>query len=66
MILLLLACFGTSEDPCGDYCATLCDCEDTVACDDCHAVYDDADADLQDECEAELLDYTCDGDTAAG
>lgn len=64
MILLLLACFGTSEDPCGDYCASVCDCEDTTACDDCYAVYEGADADLQDECEAELLAYECPADTA--
>lgn len=66
MILLLVACFGfgSSEDPCGDYCGEVCDCEDTTACDDCHAVYDEADADLQDECEAALLEYTCPEDTA--
>jgi hypothetical protein len=63
LTLLFLACFGTSEDPCGDYCAAVCDCSDAQACDDCHAVYDDADADLQDECEAELATATCDSGT---
>ena len=59
-LTLLLACFGTSEDPCADYCDTLCGCGDEAACDDCHAVYDDADAELQDECEAALAELTCD------
>ncbi len=64
MIVLLLACFGFSEDPCDDYCAGVCDCESADACDDCYAVYEGADAALQDECEAALLDYVCEADTA--
>jgi hypothetical protein len=60
LTLLLLACFGTSEDPCADYCDAVCDCDGGDACDDCHAVYDGADAALQDECEAALTTVTCD------
>ncbi len=59
--LLLAGCFGfgSSEDPCADYCSAVCDCEDASACEDCDAVYAEADADLQDECEAALLNYVC-------
>ncbi len=60
LTLLLLACFGTSEDPCADYCEAVCACSGAADCDDCHAVYDGADAALQDECEAELAAATCD------
>ena len=60
LLALLLACFGASDDPCADYCDAVCDCDPGATCDDCHAVYDEADATLQDECEAAVAEYSCD------
>ncbi len=61
MLLLLIACFGVSEDPCAEYCDYVCDCFSASECDDCHAVYDDPDGAALDECEAGLSEAeTCD------
>jgi hypothetical protein len=66
--LLLLACFGTSSDPCQDYCDYICDChagESGYDCDSCRTEYATTDAELQDECETTLIDLQ-DEDDAAG
>jgi hypothetical protein len=49
---MLAACGG---DPCTEYVELLCDCVDEDAdCDDLKTTYEDADAELQDQCSAEL------------
>tara|TARA_B100000530_G_C15539294_1_gene321862 strand:+ start:285 stop:485 length:201 start_codon:yes stop_codon:yes gene_type:complete len=49
---MLSACGG---DPCAEYVELLCDCVDEdAACDELKTTYEDADADLQDQCSAEL------------
>ena len=49
---MLAACGG---DPCAEYVELLCDCVDEDAdCDDLKTTYEDADADLQDQCSSNL------------
>ena len=49
---LLSAC---GANPCEEYVELLCDCVDEAEdCDDLKTTYEDADADLQDSCSAQL------------
>jgi hypothetical protein len=68
----LAACGG---DPCEEYVDYLCDCLDDETCDDTKTTYENADADLKDECsaaldEAETLSKECQsggsGDSGGG
>ena len=50
--LFAAACGG---NPCEEYVDHLCDCTDTTeACDDLKTTYEDADADMQAVCRAEM------------
>jgi hypothetical protein len=51
LMSLVVACGG---NPCDEYVDLLCDCEDADECDADKLVYENADADLQDECSANL------------
>lgn len=67
VFLLLLAC-TVDTGPCQDYCDYICEChagEEGYDCEECRTVYGGADAELQDECETELLALQ-DADAAAG
>ena len=48
---LSVACGG---DPCDEYTELKCDCLEEQECDDFKNQYENADADLQDECSARL------------
>lgn len=69
LLWILLGCeFTGASGPCDDYCNYVCDCHDGEAgydCDECWAVYGEADPALEDECETALLDLTA-ADEEAG
>jgi len=61
--LLLAGC--DDSDPCGEYVDYICDCHPDDDCDSLSNIYDDADAELQDEC-ALALDDQQDSDDNSG
>jgi len=51
LMSLVVACGG---NPCDEYVDLLCDCVDEDECDGLKVSHEEADADLQDECSANL------------
>ena len=51
LMSLVVACGG---NPCDEYIDLLCECADEDECDGLKVSYEEADADLQDECSADL------------
>mgnify|MGYP007063382847 CR=1 FL=1 len=67
LLSLLAACGG---NPCDDYVEYLCEC-DEENCDSLQTTYENADADIQDECSAQLDDaeeaaQACSEDESSG
>lgn len=64
--LLLVGLVACEDDPCGSYVDYMCECHpESQDCQDLHTIYDDAEADLQEECVLALDDQQAE-DEASG